>query len=146
MVWYNIQITSIVNIGMRCIPGEDEIFANKIKQFRKAVPYTVEILVFPFSLSETVQTKDDCKHTKEMISQRHKKVHIMDIVKINGPDTHQVFKFLKDKTELRQMKEDRTTFFFVNHVATTIDVLEGAGLITVKKHIKERLIGWEDDL
>jgi len=109
------------------------------------MPYTLNLLVFPFSLSPDLK-KTDCKSFKIILEKVRKNLHIMDLVEINGPDTHEVFKFLKGKVGIEEMKEDRTTFFFVNPVATRIDIMEGVGFSTLKKHIKDHLMGWEEDL
>jgi glutathione peroxidase-family protein len=139
-------ITCIGNIGITCGPGEDESLARKIDQLRKVMPYTVELLIFPFSLSDTIHNKNDCKSMDKIISTRRKRLHIMDMVEVNGEGGHDVFKFLKKMMGTQELKEDRTTFFFVNPVATRIDVLEGASFSMLKKHIKDHLMGWEDDL
>jgi hypothetical protein len=140
------QITCIGNIGITCGPGEDESLARQIDQLRKVMPYTVELLIFPFILSDSIHNKNDCKAMDKIISTRRKKLHIMDMVEVNGEDGHDVFKFLKKMMGKQELKEDRATFFFVNPVATRIDVLEGAQFSMLKKHIKDHLMGWEDDL
>ena len=140
------QITCIANIGITCAEGEDEILANKINQLRRVIPYTTELLIFPFSLSDDINSAADCKSMDDVLATRRKSLHIMDLAKINGEDAHDVYKFLKKTMGATEVKEDRTTFYFVNPVATRIDALEGAQLSTLKKHIKEHLMGWEEEL
>ena len=82
----------------------------------------------------------------KIISSRRRQLHIMDMIEINGDGSNDVFKFLKKMTDKAEIKEDLATFFFINPVATRIDILEGAQLSTLKSHIRNHLIGWEEDL
>ena len=133
-------------MDITCAPGEDEMLATNIDQLRKMMPKTVELLIFPFSLSNSIKNKNDCKSMDKIISSRRRQLHIMDMIEINGDGSNDVFKFLKKMTDKAEIKEDLATFFFINPVATRIDILEGAQLSTLKSHIRNHLIGWEEDL
>lgn len=140
-------ITSVINIGITCQPEEGEILASKIEQFRKVMPYTLELLIFPFSLTggdeENAIKQSDCASFDPILKTVRKNVHIMEMTKINGPDAHPVFKFLKKKAEIDNLREDLTSFFFVNPMGTQIDVLEGQTYSKLKQHIDTYLNKWE---
>ena len=111
------------------------------------MPYTVELFIFPFSLNDDMKTSQDCKSMNKAISKKAKNLHIMDMITLNGDGSHDVFKHLKKIMGKKDdFKEDRSTFFFVNPVASRIDVLEGAQLSTLRKHVKGHLNGWEDEM
>lgn len=138
-------ITSVINIGITCEPGEGEVLASRIDQFRKVMPKTLELLVFPFDLTEGQNLKaTDCASFDPLLKTVRKTLHIMELANINGPDTQPVFKYLKEKFDLDDMYVDRTSFFFVNPEGTQIDLLEGQSFGRLKHHVKEHLNKWEE--
>lgn len=161
-------ITSIITIGISCQEGEEEILASKLEEFRKTMPYTLKLLAFPFFLDPSMTKCPGKKDYPILVSKKRKNLHIMDFAKINTAirpadyvededeedcgdlfdenSVHPVFRFLKKHMKKDRLKDDRTTFFFINPVASRMDVLEGAPLSYLKKHIKEHLITWEDEL
>lgn len=141
-------ITAVVNIGMTCNSMEDKKFASNIEKFRKLMPYTLKLIVFPFQMSSSssVDSSQCLSSVKSILKEvpPRKNVHIMEIVDINGPDIHPVYKYLKDSAKIETMKSDVTTFFFVNPMGTKIDVLIGQTYGKVKEHVNRYLKYWEE--
>ena len=64
--------------------------------------YSLEILAFPFENDEIDISK--CKETIEKVEkQEGKKIHIMEKVNINGPDTHPIYAYLKKLFDMESM-------------------------------------------
>lgn len=159
-------ITVVMNIGITCEPGEDVVMADKLTEFRKLMPYTLNLLVFPHIKKhqwfDTEDWKHNCTTFDELIKTKRKTLHIMDLVRVNRliedrhamrlnveeqeREVHPVWKFLKKQVGKDFIDHDKSTFFFVNPVATSMDVLVGAPLKYLKKHIDEVLMGWEEEL
>jgi len=138
-------ITSVINIGITCEPGEGELLASRIDQFRKVMPNTLELLVFPFDLTEEQNLKEtECASFDHILKTVRKTLHIMELTNINGPNTHPVFKYLKEKFGIDEMSANQSSFFFVNPEGTQIDLLEGQSFSRLKHHVKNHLNKWEE--
>lgn len=161
-----LQITVVMNIGITCDPGEDVVMGQKLTEFRKLMPYTLNLLVFPHIKKhkwfDTEDWKNNCTTFDELIKTKRETLHIMDLARVNRlvedrhamrldveeeeAKVHPVWKFLKKQVGKDFIDHDKSTFFFVNPVATSMDVLVGAPLPYLKKHIDEVLMGWENEL
>jgi len=159
-------ITVVMNIGITCDPGEDVVMGQKLTEFRKLMPYTLNLLVFPHIKKhkwfDTEDWKNNCTTFDELIKTKRETLHIMDLARVNRlvedrhamrldveeeeAKVHPVWKFLKKQVGKDFIDHDKSTFFFVNPVATSMDVLVGAPLPYLKKHIDEVLMGWENEL
>ena len=104
-----------MNIGITCEPGEDVVMADKLTEFRKLMPYTLNLLVFPHIKKhqwfDTEDWKHNCTTFDELIKTKRKTLHIMDLVRVNRliedrhamrlnveeqeREVHPVWKFLK---------------------------------------------------
>lgn len=155
-------INVIMNIGITCEEGEGAQMVEKLNTFRKLMPYTLNLLVFPHQKKHAWFDRENCTTFDELIAHRRKTLHIMDFATVNRlvedeyamrldvvkeeAKVHPVFKFLKKQIDMEFLVHDRSTFFFVNPWATSMDVLQGAPLSYLKKHIDSVLMGWENEL
>ena len=138
----NLQITAIVNIPLTCSEVEIERQVSDFDRLLKVVPRNVQFVVFPFKIGDG--SVERCKSYSNAISQGRRNVYVAEPAWINGPDTHPVYKYLKETSELSKMKEEISTFFFVNPMGTHIDALEGLNYEKVTRYGNERLKGkWE---
>lgn len=151
-----------MNVGITCEEGEGAVMVEKLDTFRKMMPYTLNLLVFPHQNKHAWFDRNNCTTFDELVEHRRKTVHIMDFATVNrlvedkyamrldvkeeAEKVHPVYKFLKKQIDKEFLQHDRSTFFFVNPWATNMDVLEGAPLNYLKKHIDTVLMGWEEEL
>ena len=81
-------------------------------------PFTLEILAFPFEHPNI--TIDSCKdELLALEKQPGRKIHVMEPVKINGPDTHPVFKYLKELFSMENMVRNPNLDFLLLYSACT---------------------------
>ena len=65
-----------------------------------------------------------------------RKIHIMDAVNINGPQTHPVYNFLKKLFGLEDLDPSVAHYFFINPDVTVIEHHHGASYNTLKMFVK----------
>ena len=69
----------------------------------------------------------------------------MKPIEINGPDTHPVFKYLKQLFDMEEMDPNFAHYFFVNPDGNLVELHYGASYNTLKsfieRHVKEDLGG-----
>ena len=107
-------------------------------------PYTLEILAFPFDHPNitTAACTDDLRALEK---RPDAKIHVMKPIEINGPDTHPVFKYLKQLFDMEEMDPNFAHYFFVNPDGNLIELHYGASYNRLKsfieRHVKEDLGG-----
>lgn len=135
-------VTTIINFEIKCENLDQKDILDKIHELRKMIPYTFQLLLFPFSLTDDEIIRDKCKVLEQLQKIERTKLRIMAPVKINGQRTHPVYKYLKQTLDIDKLQED--TWIFVDQMGTRIDAMGGIGLEKLKEHIKEHIQPWEE--
>lgn len=136
-------VTLVINCARKC--GSTEEYYKILEHMHNIWPYTLEILAFPFWNKALEETPDSCPSEKDIDKKYNKKIHVMKEVELNGPNTHPVYKFLKNKFNQDAMDESYATFFLINpdgnlveeHFGTTPSQIK----MYIQKHLKEDLAG-----
>mmetsp|Transcript_15189 Transcript_15189/g.20734 ORF Transcript_15189/g.20734 Transcript_15189/m.20734 type:complete len:240 (-) Transcript_15189:345-1064(-) len=127
-------VTIVVNAARDCL--NSDVFYSILEHYRSIYPYTVEIIVFPFDHPTSPSGIAECP---DAISQAEKnpdrKIHMMEVVDINGPNTHPLYKLLKKVFGLDEIKLDRPYYFFVNPDGDVMEMHYGAGLNNLKDYV-----------
>eukprot|EP00581_Thalassiosira_minuscula_P014254 CAMPEP_0183723354 /NCGR_PEP_ID=MMETSP0737-20130205/14947_1 /TAXON_ID=385413 /ORGANISM="Thalassiosira miniscula, Strain CCMP1093" /LENGTH=239 /DNA_ID=CAMNT_0025953615 /DNA_START=97 /DNA_END=816 /DNA_ORIENTATION=- len=122
-------ITVLVNSARVC--DYSEVFYESLEHMHSVHPYALEFLAFPFDHPNIDIEK--CRETLESIEKKKgRKIHVMEAVKINGSDTHPVFKYLKKLFEMEELDPNVAHYFFVNPDGTLIEHHHGASYKTLK--------------
>lgn len=82
----------------------------------------------------------DCKEA--ILSDEKKagrKIHVMEAVKINGSDTHPIYKYLKKIFDMEEMDPNRAHYFFMNPDGTVIEHHYGASYEHLKQFVNMHL-------
>jgi len=107
-------------------------------------PYALEILAFPFD--HPGMNIDSCQEKIESDEKKGgRKIHIMEKVNINGPDTHPVFQYLKNLFDMEEMDPNVSHYFFVNPDGTLIEHHHGASYTTLKAFVEMYLKNFYGD-
>ena len=107
----------------------------------KIMPYSLNILLFPFQIPSIDYKNEDCGGFDAAIAKASdnelfkNKLFFMEEASLNGPYVHPVYEFLKRKTNQPELMESHATFYFVNGEGTKIEVLQGASFGTLRTHI-----------
>lgn len=96
--------------------------------------HSVEILAFPFEhhAIDISSCRDD------LIAYERKeghKIHIMEAISINGPETHPVFKYLKNLFDMDEMDLSYAHYFFVDPDGTSIQLNHGVSYNAFKAFV-----------
>lgn len=132
-------LTLIVDVARDCAHMDD--FYTQMEHLQSIYPYTVEVLVFPFRPADW---DDGCSTDFQKIdTKKGRKIHIMEECNINGPNTHPVYKYLKDTFELDDLNDAYATFFVVNPDGNAIDMILPDNFNDIQSHVERHL---NDDL
>lgn len=110
-----------------------------MKNLFHVMPYSLNVILFPFTPPSVINT--ECSPWDNVIINASQdkdlkgKLFIMEEAILNGPDTHPVYKYLKEKTDLEDMLETHSSFFFVNGEATKIDLYQAASFGQLRSYI-----------
>ena len=85
-----------------------------------------------------------CRAALETYEKQHNgKVHIMQAVEINGPNTHPVFRYLKTLFDMDDMDNNFAHYFFISPDSDFFELHYGASYSTLKQfvdyHVKNDL-------
>eukprot|EP00956_Cyclotella_meneghiniana_P045266 scaffold361398_cov83-Cyclotella_meneghiniana.AAC.2 len=135
-------VTVVVNAARVC--DHSELFYDTLEHMHSLHPYTLEILAFPFDHPNI--TTAACTDALRSLEKRpDHKIHIMKPIEINGPNTHPVFKYLKQLFDMEEMDPNFAHYYFVNPDGNLIELHYGAsynGLKSfIERHVKEDLGG-----
>ncbi len=137
------QITAVINVPVSCSEGESDNLARDFKKLLKITPkQSIEFVVFPI-LSDDRGCESLDMELFSAIFGKSGNVHVMEATNVNGPNTHPVYKYLKNVVELEDMIEDISTLMFINPMGSQIDALEGQNFDKIKRYTKEHLQNWE---
>jgi glutathione peroxidase-family protein len=119
-----------------------EIFYDTLEHMHSLYPYTLEILAFPFD-HPNINTTSCTEALQSLEKQQDRKIHIMEPIQINGPETHPVFKYLKELFDMKEMDPNFAHYFFVNPDGNLIELHYGLSYNSLKsfveRHVKEDL-------
>ena len=109
----------------------------------KIMPYSLNIVLFPFEIPSIDYDDEDCSDFEDLIEKASKnklfknKLFFMEEAIINGSErgVHPVYEFLKRKMNEPKLMDDHATFFFVNGEGTKIEMLQGASFVSLRDHI-----------
>jgi len=119
-----------------------ENYFGKIEQIRKLSPFAIEIIGFPHEDPEIDYDKEDCTVFDE-VTKEPRSIHVMETIKINGPDTHPVFKYLKETAGMDTLDYDMASFFVLSAGGDKLEVHYGSTLPTFMAFLRTRLQDYE---
>mmetsp|Transcript_22861 Transcript_22861/g.52491 ORF Transcript_22861/g.52491 Transcript_22861/m.52491 type:complete len:251 (-) Transcript_22861:911-1663(-) len=128
-------VTVIVNTARVC--DYTELFYGSLEHMHSVHPYALEILAFPFDHSQSDNSRCIAEieaFEKKKLSKTHH-IRIMQPTKLNGPETHPVFRYLKGLFDMGDMDENFAHYFFVNPDFTVFELHYGASYKTLKHFV-----------
>lgn len=139
---FSSQLTVICNIGKICDDSRDiEQTVVAMQSLFKIMPYSLNILLFPFKIPSIKYEDEDCSNFENILAEASKnelfkdKLFFMEEAALNGPYVHPVYEFLKRKTDQPELMETHATFYFLNGEGTKLEVLQGASFGTLRNYI-----------
>lgn len=124
MEQFDVYRTMIYHAPRLC-DGSTKEFYEKLEKVHALEPYALEIIVFPYDHADGDLEK--CGATSYAIEERadrELKIHVMEPVKINGPDTHPIVKYLKKAFDMDEMDPNFTHKFKVDPYDNTIEMTD----------------------
>lgn len=119
-----------------------ELFYETLEHMHSINPYTLEILAFPFD-HPNITTAACADELRALEKRKGRKIHVMKPIEINGPNTHPVFKYMKDLFGIEEMELDFSHYFFVNPDGNLVELHFGASYNALKSfidmHVREDL-------
>lgn len=129
-------VTLVVNAARDCV--HMDAFYSQMEHLHSIYPYTIEILVFPFRRAEW--DDEGCAiDFKKLDTMKDRKIHIMEESNMNGPNTHPVYKYLKDIFGIDDLDDAVQTFFLINPDGNVVDKYLVKNLDTIQGHIERHL-------
>lgn len=135
-------VTVLVNAARVC--DSSELFYETLEHMHAIHPFALEIMAFPFHHPEI--NFDSCHEAVESNEKKERrKIHVMEAVDINGPDTHPIFRYLKNLFDVEELDPNVSHYFFVNPDGTLIEHHHGASYKTLKSFVDMYLKHFYDD-
>ena len=136
-------VTVIVNAARVC--DYSEVFWETLDHLHSINPWALELLAFPFNHPES-----DIKKCKNEIAQSEKssrhKIHIMEGIEINGPNTHPLFQFMKELFDMEEMNPNFAHYFFINPDGNYVELHYGASYANLKAFVDHHVKSDYDDV
>jgi len=135
-------ITIIVNMPKLC--GKTRIDTEKsfeaVEQLKKIWPYALNIVLFPFDMPGVNYSLEDCTQYEEAFH-KDRIVHVMKSIEINGPNTHPVYKYMKNLFKIGEddMQIDMATFYIISPDGNIIESHYGHSYELMKSYIRNNL-------
>lgn len=134
-------VTVLVNAARVC--DYSDIFHQSLEHMHSVHPYALEILAFPFDHPGIdIESCRDEIHSDEKKGGR--KVHIMEAVDINGPDTHPVYKYVKRLFDIEELDPSVSHYFFIVPDTTLIEHHHGASYKTFKAFVEKYMHAFDE--
>ena len=119
-----------------------EIFYETLEHLHSIHPWALEILAFPFDHPDIDIEK--CRGAIEKFEKTGGgRIHIMQAVEINGPNTHPIFRYLKKLFDMDAMDSNFSHYFFISPDGNFFELHYGASYNTLKifvdHHVKTDL-------
>jgi len=139
MEQFDVYRTVIYNVARMC-DGSTKAFYESLEKSHALLPYELEIIAFPFDHPDGDFPK--CRETNKAIEKRADqklKIHVMEPIKINGPDTHPIFKYLKGRFDMDEIDQDFTHNFKINPDENSIEMKDHANFYALMSYISKPL-------
>ena len=135
-------VTLVITVARSCKDWRkiDGIYRG-IEYLHHTWPYLLEIVVYFYNLPD-VDYDIDCSSFHVRFTFKGRKIHVMEVVPINGPDTHPVLKYLKWSFNLSEddgLLTDVTSFFIVNPDGNTIQHVKAMSFEKLKQRIQSTI-------
>jgi len=143
-------VTVVINMSKMCssyLPKREQIedFLSQIEAIRTLNQYALEVLVFPFINPKMMYPPDqDCSMIEEAMMKTGRSIRIMRPVKINGEKTHRVYKWLKEKVDVKDLEEDVGTFFVVDPDGKQLDYHVGISMNYFMDVLRHKLRAYDE--
>lgn len=106
-------VTIVVNVASYC-GKTDSHYRGLVELYNELSPTgKIEILAFP-SNQFGEQEPDECSVIKEFAIERGVKFTMMKKIDVNGPDTHPVYKYLKNEAGPDEIRWNFATYYVVS--------------------------------
>lgn len=123
---------------MRMGTDYSEVFYETLEHLHSINPWALEILAFPFEHKDIDISK--CRDDIGKLEKRDgHKIHIMEAIEINGPNTHPIYKYLKNLFDLEDMDPTFSHYFFVNPDGNEIELHYGASYNSLKGFVDKHV-------
>jgi len=86
---------------------------DEMNRLHKAFPYTMEVVIFPTN-KMTEFSDDECPGKQKFRNSKGLEFLVMETIEINGPNTHPVYKYLKDRHYFDNLDRKYVTYFVVS--------------------------------
>lgn len=125
-------VTVIVNSARVC--DYSEIFWQTLEHLHSINPYALEILAFPFD--HPGSPIDKCRESV-LAAEKEKghKIHIMEAIDINGPNTHPIYQYMKNLFDIEEMDPNFAHYFFINPDGNYVELHYGASWQNLKQFV-----------
>ena len=135
-------ITLVITVARTCKDWKkiDGIYRG-IEYLHHTWPFILEILVFFYDHPD-LDYEIDCASFHARWKFTGRKIHIMEVVPVNGPDAHPVIKYLKWTMTLNEesgIPTDFTSFFLINPDGNTIQYLKAMSFDKLKVRIQNTI-------
>jgi len=111
-----------------------ESFYEVLEHLHSINPWALEILAFPFNRPDI-----DLSSCREDIERFEKtdghKIHIMETIDINGPDTHPIYRYLKKLFDMKEMDPNFSHYFFINPDGIYVELHYGISYNSLKTFV-----------
>mmetsp|Transcript_16169 Transcript_16169/g.23719 ORF Transcript_16169/g.23719 Transcript_16169/m.23719 type:complete len:221 (+) Transcript_16169:65-727(+) len=134
-------VTVVAYVAKLCKKGEAEMGYQEYEKVKQIWPYSLEFLVFTFEHPKIDYDEDDefCEHFDKAFKKKDRKIHVMEEVKIDGPNTHPVYAYFKEKFQIEEMDYGIATFFLITPDGDQIEMHQGASARHLKQYIDAHL-------
>merc|ERR1712150_68963 len=121
-------VTIVANVAKMCDKGITETGYTRYAKTQQIWPYTIAFVIFPFEHPEIDYEADAdfCEHHDKAHKKEGRIINVMEETKINGPDSHPVYKYLKNLFEIDELGVDMPTFFLVTPDGDQIEMHQGS--------------------
>lgn len=135
-------VTLVITIARTCKDWKkiDSIYRG-IEYLHHTWPYLLEIVVFFYNHPD-LDYDIDCASFHVRFTFTGRKIHIMEVVNINGPNTHPVLRYLKWSMNLHEeqgLSHDFTSFFIINPDGNTIQHMKAMSFEKLKVQIQNTI-------
>mmetsp|Transcript_9439 Transcript_9439/g.23064 ORF Transcript_9439/g.23064 Transcript_9439/m.23064 type:complete len:255 (+) Transcript_9439:119-883(+) len=133
-------VTVLVNAARVC--DYSDIFYGTLEHLHSINPYALEIIAFPFNHPDIdiESCRDAIKAAEKKAAQ---KIHVMEAIEINGPNTNPVYKYLKKLFDMEEMDPTFSHYIFINPDGKYFELHFGASYKELKEfvdyHVKQDL-------
>ena len=112
---------------------------ESIEHLQSVWPYSVEVLIFPYEHPSTNYDEKNCEDFDKDYTKTGRKIYMMELAILNGPNTHPMFKFLKDVMGVEDLSLDTTQYFVMSPDVDAFEYHYGKSLLDMKDVLREKV-------